>query len=489
MEKRIKNQHLLWRAGFGPAYHDNYDLDKMDPVALWNVLKKSSVEPPSKLGSAQNLVRALLPANATPEDWTAFQSANKVQVREATMQMRQLTRDQIKDLTLDWINQFVHSKQQLREKMSLFWHGFFPCRYDNGFYQQELLHIMRNHALGNFGELLRAVSKSPSMLTYLNNIQNRKRKPNENFARELMELFTLGRGHYTEQDIKESARAFTGWNFDGFNGFVFQTVQHDDGVKTFLGRKGRFDGDDIIDILLEQKQTAYYVTEKIYSYFVNPVIDKKVVQKLADEFYQSGYQILTLMENIFTADWFYNKENIGVRIKSPIELIAGVQRAVDVKPVNPLSIIFFQKLMGQWLFNPPNVAGWPGHKAWIDSNSLMVRMIFPRIWASREVLKMVLKADDDVEMGKPSKEAIAQRNAQNYFRRTGNAEWDWKPLYEKYKSVPRESLYETIARHILQSHKIPSVKVMEKYIDQTSRETYISTAVIQLMSTPEYQVC
>src|SRR5262249_34193319 len=196
----------------------------------------------------------------------------------------------------------------------------------NIFYQQGLLDVIRRNALGNFGDLLKEVSKSAAMLFFLNNQQNRKDHPNENFAREVMELFTMGRGNYTEQDIKEAARAFTGWGANAGGEFVFRKFQHDTGEKTVLGKSGNFDGDNIIDILIENKQTARFITRKIYRYFVNDEVNEAIVDKLANKFYQSNYDISELMKEIFSSDWFYDPKNIGSRIKSPVELIVGIRR-------------------------------------------------------------------------------------------------------------------------------------------------------------------
>jgi uncharacterized protein (DUF1800 family) len=157
------------------------------------------------------------------------------------------------------------------------------------------------------------------MLQFLNNQQNQKGHPNENFARELMELFTLGRGHYTEQDIKESARSFTGWAYDGKTGtYTFRPKVHDDGVKTFMNTTGNFCGEDIIDMLIANKQTAIFISTKLYRYLVNDVPDTAFINQMADVFYKSGYEIRPLLEFVFHSDWFYNDKNIGNLIKSPV---------------------------------------------------------------------------------------------------------------------------------------------------------------------------
>ena len=201
-------------------------------------------------------------------------------------------RDDLKDMNIAWLNLMTNSKAQLREKMSLFWHGHFACRLNNNAYSsQGLVNIVRTNALGNFGDMLKQVSKSPAMLQFLNNQQNRKGKPNENFAREVMELFTLGRGNYTEKDIKEGARSFTGWGFDKQGEFMFRKPTHDDGEKTFLGQTGNFDGDQILDIILKNPQTAIFITQKIYKYFVNENLDNNKVDYLSARFFENNYDI------------------------------------------------------------------------------------------------------------------------------------------------------------------------------------------------------
>ncbi len=217
------------------------------------------------------------------------------------------------------------------------------------------------------------------MLNFLNNQQNQKAHPNENFAREVMELFTMGRGNYTEKDVKEAARAFTGWSAR-FNGeFMFRPFFHDDDEKIFLGKKGNFDGDDILNIILEQQQTATFITQKIYRYFVNDEVDKDIIAGLSKSFYQSNYNIKTLMKNIFTSDWFYNEKNIGCKIKSPVELLAGIRRMLPMQLDNDNIQLLLQNALGQILFYPPNVAGWQGGNAWIDSSTLMLRLRIPQL--------------------------------------------------------------------------------------------------------------
>jgi len=263
------------------------------------------------------------------------------------------------------------------EKMTLFWHDHFACYTKNPLFAQDLNNIIRRHALGNFGDMLLTISKSPAMLQYLNNQQNRAKSPNENFAREVMELFTLGRDNYTETDIKNAARAFTGWGFNKDGEFIFRRKQHDYGKKTFMGHSGNFGGEDILSILIDNKKTANYITGKIYHYFINEDPDSRFLSSLADSFYNSGYDIGKLMYDIFTSERFYDEKNINSLIKSPVELMAGYGRLLPVKTFNKKSLIRIQRSLGQVLFMPPNVGGWPYGKEWINSTSIVYRMQIP----------------------------------------------------------------------------------------------------------------
>ncbi|HTI07625.1 MAG TPA: DUF1800 domain-containing protein, partial [Puia sp.] len=376
--------------------------------------------------------------------------------------------------------EMVNSDAQLREKMALFWHGHFASRNLNIFYQQLLLDTIRKGALGNFGDLLKEVSKSAAMINFLNNNQNRKDHPNENFAREVMELFTMGRGHYTEEDVKEGARAFTGWGANLNGEFVFRKGQHDLGQKTFLGKTGRFDGDDVLNLLLEQKQTAYYITRKIYRYLVNEEVDEARVQGLADRWYQSNYEISSLLRDIFHSDWWYDPANVGNRIKSPVDLLVGIRRLLPMKIANEESQVALQRLLGQVLFYPPNVAGWPGGANWIDSSTLMFRLQIPQlIYASGE-FNWKPKDDDDQMMG---------RREYGVNRQMIRADIDWAPYLKRFDNVPAEQLFSTLSSLVLQTPSGIGEELVRKYARGDNREEFIRTATIRLMSTPEYQLC
>ena len=480
VSNRSKNQHLLWRSGFGPMAENAADLDTLSQKDLWKLLLKTSAKSPEKIDVSQNLIDGFFKG---VKDFSDMQKRELT--KEQKKQLQQQSREDLKSLNIRWLEQMINSEAQLREKMSFFWHGHFACRVINSYYQQELLQVIRENALGNFKDLLRGVSKSASMLQFLNNQQNRKQHPNENFAREVMELFTMGRGNYTENDIKEAARAFTGWGFNFKGEFVFRAMVHDEGPKTVLGKTGNFQGDDIIDILLQQKQTAKYITRKIYKFFVNDNVDDSKVEWLSNRFYQSGYDIQKLMEDIFTGDWFYDQKNMGGKIKSPVELLAGIRRLLPMEMENDQAQLLFQRTLGQILFYPPNVAGWPGGKNWIDSSSLMLRLRVPQIITANEVMDIRPKSDDDVMMGQMMEAGKKLKEA----AKGGTAKIEWAQVFKVFEKVPRENLLQQIIAVVLQTKTGVSREVLNKYLNNDSRENFIKSAIVNLMSTPEYQLC
>jgi uncharacterized protein (DUF1800 family) len=480
---RLKNQHLLWRSAFGPMAENAASLDDISQKKLWELLLKTSVKAPKKIAVADNLVDGLA------EGIKDLSMQSQAMKEETGRQRRQRYREEIKNLNLMWLNEMIHSQAQLREKMSLFWHNHFSCRVINSFFQQELLHVIRTNALDNFGTLLKEVSKCPSMLQFLNNQQNRKGRPNENFAREVMELFTMGRGNYTEKDIKEAARAFTGWGFNGQGEFVFREKQHDDGVKTILGKTGNFNGDDVLNILLEQPHTAVYIARKIYRHFVNEEVDEGKLQWLSQRFYDNKYDIKKLLQDIFTSDWFYQEKNIGNKIKSPIELMAGIRRFLPMQLDNDQSQLLFQKILGQVLFYPPKVAGWPGGRNWIDSSTLMIRLQLPQVIAAKESINITAKNDDDVNMGMVKEEQLRINRNKAYVNKGAAATIEWAPVVKVFEKTKRELLGPKIADTLLQTGSRVNDNTIQNYIAKDSRENFIKTAVIQIMATPEYQLC
>jgi uncharacterized protein (DUF1800 family) len=481
-----KNQHLLWRAGFGPAVEQLGDLSNYSPQQFYKALVKASEKKPDYINTADNYLQGLM---------QGIDQVGQMQKKDLSPEERkkrqQMSREGIRNLNIYWLKEMVNSKAQLREKMSFFWHGHFACRNLNVFYQQGLLDVIRRNALGNFGVMLKEVSKTAAMLNFLNNQQNRKDHPNENFAREVMELFTLGRGNYTEHDIKEAARAFTGWSSDLKGEFIFRRGQHDFGSKTVLGHTGEFDGGEVLDILLDQKQTAKYITLKLYKFLVNEQPDAAKVDWLAERFYKSDYEISKLLDDIFTSDWFYEEKNLGAKIKSPVELLAGIQRMLPMTLENENALLILQRILGQLLFYPPNVAGWPGGKTWIDSSTLMMRMRIPQLINDEDEMNVTPKDDDDQMMGRKDDEpGFKKGGAKNVLRKQQiNANVDWSIYVKHLDKVSREELIDSMSKLLLQVRSSIGNDVISQYADQTGRDSFIKSATIQIMSTPEYQLC
>src|ERR1035437_1213094 len=388
------------------------------------------------------------------------------------------SKKETEELNNEWLFKMAYTKASLREKMVFFWHNHFSTNVAFSYLMQVQNNTLRKHALGKFGDLLHAISKDPAMIFYLNNQQNRKRHPNENFAREVMELFTLGIGHYNEKDIKEAARAFTGWSVNDKGEFVFNEKAHDTDEKEFLGKKGNFNGDDIINIILEQKQTAKDRISKIYREFVNDSINLSRVEELADGFYKSGYDISALMKKIFTSDWFYDEENIGNKIASPVELIVRYKKLVGLEFEKPQTQINLQHVLGQVLFFPPNVAGWKGGQNWIDSSSLILRLNMPH--------SILNNSGMDVQ-AKPAFEEDPLESFRE--KKIGVIKSDWIAFASNFIHQPKEKQLDDLLESLIQCDKSRIRKdLIEKNIDDSTEEKRITGMAANIMSLPEFQL-
>ena len=451
----INNKHLLWRAGFGPEIEQVDDLKNKN---IKTILKEVFTE------------ETFSPVIYETQDVELIEYNDPKATAEQKRKIQKVNQKQNNELNLNFLKKMTKSNEQLREKMAFFWHGHFATRINNPKFNQQLLNTIREKSLGNFKELLFEVSRSPSMLQFLNNQQNKKDHPNENFAREVMELFTMGRGNYTEKDIREAARAFTGWGYDKEGNFLERKKQHDTGTKTFLGKTGNFTGDDVLNIILEQKATAEFITTKIYTFFVNEKPDLKIIKDLSDNFYESSYNIKKLMTEIFSSSWFYDQKNIGTRIKSPTELFAGMMRMLPMEIQNPENITVYQKLLGQMLLYPPNVAGWPNGKSWIDSSTLMLRLQIPQIWSGLRPMEYSAKEDDDMDMGMKSREAL------NKSFKNPNIIIDWKKVDQVLAKKKAED-------YLIVNTDSLDMNTVKQFSDQSTKMN-----VINMMSTPEYQL-
>jgi uncharacterized protein (DUF1800 family) len=276
-----------------------------------------------------------------------------------------------------WLNRMVKTTRPLQEKMTLFWHGHFATAYSkvqNGLYMIRQNRFFRQNALGTFGEILLGVSKDPAMLVWLDNVSNDKKAPNENYAREVMELFSLGRGNYTEDDIKNGAKAFTGWQIKNDH-FWIDILDHDFRPKTILGVQGKLNGDDMIEIILQQPVAARFIAQKLLRFFATDTPDGAWVYRIAQAFSQSGGSLRATMEAILRSPEFYSDAVMNAQFKSPAEFVVGAIRETGMRYALR-NITPYLAAMGQDLFNPPTVKGWDGGRNWMNTAAMLARINF-----------------------------------------------------------------------------------------------------------------
>lgn len=279
-----------------------------------------------------------------------------------------------------WLKRLCVTERPFQEKMTLFWHGHLVSSLGDGmnpYWLFRQIDLYRRLATGNFKTFAIEVSKDACMLRYLDNDRNKRKHPNENYARELMELFTMGIGNYTEDDIKQSARAFSGWTRRDSD-FQFSPFEHDYGDKTFLGQTGNFDGADIVNIIFEQPCVGRFIATKLWKFFVNDQPEPEAIEYFAQVFRDAKYELKPLVRAIFTSDVFYSDRVIGTQIKSPIQLAVSAIRALKIENPNIAPLTGLLRQMGQDILNPPNVKGWDGGPLWINTTTLLARYNFAR---------------------------------------------------------------------------------------------------------------
>jgi uncharacterized protein (DUF1800 family) len=359
---RVRAAHLLRRAGFGGT---TQEIDRL--AGLTNSMMTQSV------------VDYRQTSNATLDG------------QLPTLDLGSATGPTAGAVQAWWLQRMVQTARPLEEKMTLFWHGLLTSGLDKSGTSQMYVQneLFRKMALANFDDLLKAVSKDPAMMIYLDTETNRKGKPNENYARELMELFTTGIGHYTEDDVRESARAFTGWTLQGGKQLRYTTQSSfiprnfDSGQKTFMGKTDNFTGDDIVEMLVPLRATAERLSTRLFSFFAYQNPEPEIVRHLADTFQQNHYNVGAVVREIFSMDAFYSAKSYRGLVKSPADLTAQTLRATGADAKSFLAAANAMAPMGQVLFFPPNVAGWPGGASWINSSTLLNRINFANAAARR----------------------------------------------------------------------------------------------------------
>ena len=408
------------------------------------------------------------PALTPPPAWTAEPFESRRRFQAMTPEERKLANREMFQKAFElrswWLTEMLVTPSPLTEKMTLFWHNHFvssqqKVRSPQLMYRQNAL--LRHHALGNFGELLHAAARDPAMVIYLDSASNRKGQPNENFAREVMELFTLGEGNYGERDVKEAARAFTGWSIDPETGeFLFRPMAHDDGEKTVLGRTGNFDGAAVLDILLAQPQAAEYIVAKLWREFVSPAPDPAEVKRIARIFRDSRYDIRAALGALLVSDAFYAPKNRAALIKSPVELVVGTLRQFSFGTGDVLPFVLTANQLGQVLFAPPNVKGWPGGEAWINSSTLLARKSFlERLFRVEELRPMLATMDGG--MGQPRGVAQIDDGRERFVRAMMEIRFDSNRWLAQFRDADTASVQRVLLAAAPLAAPAPGVQGME----------------------------
>ena len=483
-------RHLIWRAGFGgsPAQIQTltrWGLDKsldmllnFEKVADEPVgpeLFKADVIRPRTQDERDRQRRA---ARERDED-TLAEFRLKVQQRERE------DRDQMRRIQQWWLTRMVETPRPLQEKLVLFWHGHFATNYrtiEDSYHMFAQNRLFRQHAAGKFSELLRAIIRDPAMLAYLDNNDSRKAKPNENLAREIMELFALGAGNYTERDIKEGARALTGYTFRD-DEFYFDKPNHDTGSKNILGSNGGIDGDGFVDAILRQPACATFITTKLYRFFAHdyPTGDKpfdaaagRVIKDLADRF-RADYDVEKLLRRLLSSRHFYDGRLRGEQIKSPVQLIVGAVRSLRVPPRDLGVLTDASDRMGQSIFFPPSVKGWDGGRSWINTSTMFVRQNL-----------MVFLLTGRRPQGRDGLADRERFDVTALLRELGDA------LPNAGTSASSKEQLDALCRFVLGTPEPTGRAVLDKFIADRGgalSEKNLGDALLLLTAMPEYQLC
>ena len=373
-----------------------------------------------------------------------------------------------------WLSRMLYSPHPLQEKITLFWHNHFATSYakvQSARFMLGQYQLMRRHALGNFATLLREMSSDPAMMIWLDTKDSKKGNPNENYARELMELFSLGIGHYTEKDIREAARAFTGWEIQGTS-TVFNKKQHDDGAKTVLGQTGNWKGEDIVRICLEQKSAAPFIVGKLYRFLISETVSPKpdLLKPLAEQFKESGYDFGALVRTMLSSNLFFAPEVYRTRIKSPVDFVLGVVRGLEGK-IGTTALAQSLEQLGQNIFSPPSVKGWDGGRSWLNGQTLLFR----------QNLALALTSTQDSRFGRRSDPAVV---VQKYGKKSDAELVDFFLRLFLQDDVSNESRSQLLD-YQQHAHKLP---VPVYWTEQDAADHRVRSLCHLVLTLPEYQL-
>jgi uncharacterized protein (DUF1800 family) len=382
-------RHLLWRAGFGGTAEQVQLLVRWGPEKAVDTLLDFETTPADPV-AADTFNKDIMRPVSDEERRMQRQAASArdeetlAKLRLDRQNAEQLDREQMREIQRWWLKRMIESPRPLEEKLTLFWHGHFATSYrtiEDSYHMFRQNQMFRKHAAGNFGQLLFEIIRDPAMLAYLNNNQSRKGRPNENLAREIMELFSLGVGNYSEGDIKEGARALTGYTFKD-DDFSFEKNNHDTGVKNILGQSGAMDGDGFVKVILEHPACARFIATKLYRFFIHDfpsgserldAAAQPVIRDIESALLSARYDLKPALRRIFLSQHFYDPAVRTEQIKSPVQLVVGAIRSLNTPPRDLSLLADAMNMMGQNIFFPPSVKGWDGGRGWINTSTMFIR--------------------------------------------------------------------------------------------------------------------
>lgn len=476
--------HLLNRAGFGGTPEEIQKLEALGlDGAVDHLVDFENIPDPTPDPEW---------AKPDPERMQHFAEVNRTgtpdEKRQLQHEFQQLARQRIMDLRGWWLQRMASGPRPLQERMALFWHGHFATSVDkvrDPYYMWRQNDIFRRQGTGNWTLLLLEVGKDPAMLIWLDQAQSRKEHPNENFAREVMELFTLGEGHYTEHDVTEAARALTGWSMERLQQcYVYRPFIHDNGDKTIFGQTGNFDGDDFIGMIVAQPQSAKFITAKIWNYFAGSEPPPKLNEALAANFRQNGNHFNPLLKTIFRSQEFYSDDIVRNQVKSPVQWLVGTVRMLETDLPPPLVSWGITRQLGQDLFAPPNVKGWDGGITWITTNTLLTR--YNDAQSLVEGTLPPLTAGDFAGKG-----GGQGQKAVKAMQRLRVGRVDLEKILTPEEREDNHAIIASLQNRLFQTDLQKSQQEsLQEFLDSKTKMTDadILMAIRLMMSTPEYQV-
>jgi uncharacterized protein (DUF1800 family) len=476
--------HLLNRAGFGGTPEQ---IEKL--VALGHEGAVSSLVDFEKFPDPTPDPDWAHPDPGRAERRRAARNATPEQRQQLQKEERQIENGRILELRGWWLRRMAAGPRPFQEKMTLFWHGHFATSYEkvrDAYYMWRQNELFRRLATGNWLDLLTEAGKDPAMLVWLDQAQSRKEHPNENFAREVMELFSLGQGHYTEKDITEAARALTGWSLDQESQkFIYRPFFHDNGDKTILGKTGNMDGDDFLEQIVAQPQAAVFITGKLWNFFAGEMPSPELNAELADLFRRGGNNFKPLMRVIFSTEEFYTPSVVRNEIKSPVQWLIGSVRMLECELPPPVVSTNLLRGLGQDIFAPPNVKGWDGGLAWITTNNLLARYNQAAMLAQGDMSIAANLASGPAK--NPARVKQIQRRMRNM--RVGGV--DVGKILTEQERANKEMLIAALEKRLLQASLNPKQEeALRDYLNGKAEldEGDIRDAIRLVMCTPDYQV-